>query len=340
MTNPAAHLALENQLKTIASIKDVYGDGTFYSMESRMDLQIDRILDLGIGDYSELRETLGKLLVTGSLPQPFVDAGCTVFAVKNKAGHVLVGRNYDFKHEIGVMAVKCTRTSEISSKVYSPGSIGMSNLRFLDFRPGQLSDGKTDVSASVMFPYMTVDGMNGNGVFISVLLVPGKGTIQNTGKKKILTTVAMRAVLEKAASVEDAVRIFDSYDIQIDSPVRDFHFFAADRSGRSAAIEYIDGQITVTETPLLTNFYIAPGSPEKKEGRDRYAIVKGILDYHGAKMEKQDVMDTLRLVSQPAGPRAKSDTLWSAVYDLTAGTMDAAVGHRYDDIRSFAISGL
>lgn len=48
-------------------------------------------------------------------------------------------------------------------------------------------------------------------------------------------------------------------------------------------------------------------------------------------------MSALRLVSQPAGNSGRSHTLWSAVYDLTAGKLDLAVGRRYDDIRHFKL---
>ena len=35
------------------------------------------------------------------------------------------------------------------------------------------------------------------------------------------------------------------------------HFILSDAAGRSMAVEYIDGELLVTETPVLTNFVIA-----------------------------------------------------------------------------------
>ena len=41
------------------------------------------------------------------------------------------------------------------------------------------------------------------------------------------------------------------------------HFALADRSGRSVVVEYIDDEMVVTDTPAVTNFYLAEG---RKQG--------------------------------------------------------------------------
>ena len=45
----------------------------------------------------------------------------------------------------------------------------------------------------------------------------------------------------------------------------------------------------------------------------------------------------LRLISQPAAPWVKSRTLWSAVYDLTDGSLDLAVGGQYHAVRHYSL---
>ena len=41
------------------------------------------------------------------------------------------------------------------------------------------------------------------------------------------------------------------------------HFAIADNMGKSVAVEYVKDEMIVTETPILTNFYLAEG---KKQG--------------------------------------------------------------------------
>ncbi len=330
MPNPAQFILNEAQKRTVESIADVYGDGTFYAMENRADYRLEEVIKDSWSDYGSLRKRLSELLLKAPAELSEPEGGCTVFTVKNREGHVLVGRNYDFKHDLSVVMVKNSVPGQTKS-------FGMANARFLDFTPGQLSDGITDVSRAVLFPFLCVDGMNEHGVFVSVLVVPGRGTMQDRGLKKTLNTLAMRTVLDKAESLSQALDIFLSQDLQIDSRVRDFHFMFADGSGRSAVLEYEDCEPVITYSPLVTNFRLGSGLPKKGEGMDRYKIVSDLLEYHDVLMERRDVMDVLRLVSQPSGRKRRSDTLWSAVYDLTAGELDLAVGHRYDAVQHYRL---
>ncbi len=322
--NPARYLKDDAQRSSVRSLRDVYRDGSFYTMVNTADYHLDEVLAAGLSSYEDLKEDLrGKLLLTAPLAID-VDGGCSVFVARNKSGHVLVGRNYDFRHERSVLLLKTQVPGQKKT-------FGMANARFLDYKPGQLSDGVTDLSAAVLFPLLTVDGMNEDGVFISVLVVPHAGTKQHTGKKPVLSTVAMRAVLDRTKTVSEAVKLFSSYDLQIPGEHRDFHFLVADRTGDSAVLEYHGGTLSVIETNAVTNFYLDPSAGGMGEGKERYEVIRSLLEYRSGILERQDMMDILRLVSQPAGQKGKSDTLWSAVYDLTEGSMDLVVGHRYQE---------
>lgn len=51
------------------------------------------------------------------------------------------------------------------------------------------------------------------------------------------------------------------------------HFALADAGGRSVAVEYIDNEMTVTETPVVTNFYLTEGEKHgigTSQSHDRY----------------------------------------------------------------------
>lgn len=77
-----------------------------------------------------------------------------------------------------------------------------------------IDGGKTDLSMLVSAPYLLMDGMNEKGVIISVLTVSGGGTAQDDKcKYSIQTTTAMRLVLDKAASVSEAVNLLKLYNM-------------------------------------------------------------------------------------------------------------------------------
>lgn len=56
-------------------------------------------------------------------------------------------------------------------------------------------------------PYMAMDGINEKGFSIGVLEIKSKATKQNTGKKPIITTVAIRASLDKCETENEAMKL-------------------------------------------------------------------------------------------------------------------------------------
>ena len=326
MGNPARFIRDPEQLKTLASLQDVYKNAEYYTMDYTADYRLDAVLAHGAETTDELMELLKKLLIVDYLPAPAPPgAGCSIFTARNKKGHVLVGRNLDFRHKPHDPSVLMMRTAP--QQGYR--SLSMADLGFMPLPKGFLSDGTSDISPAVMFPYLVLDGMNEKGLFIGVMQLKFPQTRQDRGKVKVLTTVMMRAVLDKAATADEAVGIFESFDMQSPLPGNDYHFLVADRSGRSLVIEYTDNEMRVLEADCCTNFYLTPEKERAGGGKQRYEIIQKVLEFREHKLEKKDMMDLLRLVSQPAGQFGKSDTLWSAVYDLTDLSMDLTVLHRY-----------
>ncbi len=323
------------QIRTLRSLKDIYGDGSFYSLEYRADHRLDEVLGAGAETWEELRARLKLLLTKGGDPDLSSGDGCTVFTVKDSRGHVLVGRNFDFRHKKSGGAHGCLLVRTAPKKGFR--SLGMVDFGFagLESRPG--AEG-FDPAPLLLSPYSVMDGMNEQGVAIAILALAHPGARQDTGKPKIFPTLAMRAVLDRASSLKDVIDIFSSRDMQMPTPRKSFQFFAADREGRSAVIEYDETRMYVVDSPLVTNFYLAEGISDKAEGKKRYETAKALIDYRGGLMEKDQVMAVLRLLSQPAAGKENSDTLWSAVFDLTEGTAEIAAGHRYGSPLRFGLS--
>jgi len=48
------------------------------------------------------------------------------------------------------------------------------------------------------------------------------------------------------------------------------------------------------------------------------------------RLEKEEVLEVLKLISQPSGgTKGRSNTRWSAIYDLTDLSIDIYVDHQY-----------
>ena len=83
---------------------------------------------------------------------------------------------------------------------------------------------------------------------------------QDTGKQKIFTTLAIRLVLDRAATTQEAVELLDSYDMFCDLRGAITHF-VTDAGGDSRVIEYDPEQegrpLRWTSMQAITNFTAA-----------------------------------------------------------------------------------
>ena len=129
---------------------------------------------------------------------------------------------------------------------------------------------------TLIAPYMPVDGMNEKGLSIGVLELETPETFQQTEKKDITTTAIIRTVLDHAADVDEAIEIFNSYDMHDLLGVGcTYHYQIADAKGKTAIVEYANGETTVlrpdeTGTLVATNFWLSEGVDDPDgAGHDR-----------------------------------------------------------------------
>lgn len=214
------------RLRTVNSIEQItaYDDYNLYRMDVTYDYSIDDVINYGITDNQSmidaiLKETLPLLPVHMKAP----NYGCSAFATVSD-GNILMGRNYDFKRDTSAMLVYCTPKDGYKSVA----------LAALD----NISANQPDISmakklACLTAPFICLDGMNEKGVSIAVLTLDSEPVNQDTGKQKIFTTLAIRLVLDRAATTQEAVELLDSYDMFATSG-RDYHFFVTDAGGDSA----------------------------------------------------------------------------------------------------------
>ena len=107
--------------------------------------------------------------------------------------------------------------------------------------------------------------------------------------------------------------------------------------GKSAAAEYVDNEMNVIETPVLTNFYLSEGRKNgigTAQSHTRFEILEQILEDTPA-MDSGQVRDALASVSKGNFGEFES-TEWSAVFDQSALT--AEYYHREDYSKSYAFT--
>ena len=195
------------RLLTISSIEQItdYADGyNLYRMDVKYDYSLDNIIDYGIQDDQTmidaiLKEALPLLPVKIKAP----NFGCTAFTLTDTDGDVHMGRNYDFSKDTSAMLVCCTPKDGYKSIAFA----ALDNVSA--YVPDENIKKKL---ASLTAPFICLDGMNEKGVSIAVLTLDSEPVHQNTGKPAISTTLAIRLVLDRAATTEEAVELLRSYD--------------------------------------------------------------------------------------------------------------------------------
>ena len=240
--------------------------------------------------------------------------GCSTIAVQSPEGDALFGRNFDWENcesmvveahpQSGYASLSTVNTDFITQNV-SGGMMGMAlNL---------------DEVKTLAALYAPLDGMNEAGLAVSVNMIQDSAAIeQNTDKPDITTTTAIRLLLDKAGSVEEALELLGQYDLHASMGMM-IHFAIADSTGRSVAVEYVAGEMIVTETPVLTNFYLAEGEKQgigTQQSHERFDILRNTLE-ETPQMGMEDVRDALDGVSKDNFGEFES-TEWSIVMNLSA----------------------
>ncbi|WP_294466782.1 linear amide C-N hydrolase [uncultured Ruminococcus sp.] len=327
------------RIQTFSSIEQLtdYEDGyNLYSMDVQYDYNLDNIIDYGIKDDQTmidaiLKEALPLLPVKIEAP----NFGCTAFSLTDTDGDVHMGRNYDFSKDTSAMLVYCAPKDGYKSIAFAA----------LDNVSANVPDENIKTKmASLTAPFVCLDGMNEKGVSIAVLTLDSEPVHQNTGKPVISTTLAIRLVLDRAATTEEAVELLRSYDMFASSG-RDYHFYINDASGDGRVIEYdINGEpreLIDTPSEAVTNFLIRYKDevlPNQKNGiyghgKERYDAVLKVLETEKGNYTGDTVWNAMKSAAQDPNPDdVTSNTQWSISYNNTDLTADIAIRRNWDDV--------
>lgn len=162
--------------------------------------------------------------------------------------------------------------------------------------------------------YVPLDGINEAGLCIADLEVNEGGMIGvDTDKPNLTVTTATRLLLNEAATVDEAIALLKQYDIFPSGSIS-HHFAIADATGKSVAIEFVNGEPVVIESNFLTNFNLANGDTAAggESAKQRYETLISSYDENNGIFTAEQTMD---LLSQVSKSDEEFSTQWSIVYD-------------------------
>lgn len=288
-------------------------DGLYY-MEYRGDYGFEQYLARGgAASEAEMAKYITEFLSGGFVkaePEPVEQKfGCSALTAVTPDGCVM-GRNYDWQGENGQAMIIHTKPKD------GYESYSTSWLDFLGFGHDWKPEGMPNQYMALAAIYVPLDGINEKGLCVADLVNGDEAqTHQNTDKPNLTTTSAIRLLLDRAATVEEAIALLEQYDMN-SSAGMSHHLAISDASGRSVVVEYVNDEMIVTETKAVTNHYLSAGEKYGVGNPESHARLERLLDRHPAITSVEEMAHTMEAVSYPG------ITQWSIVYDLEHNCFD------------------
>ncbi|MBR3987963.1 MAG: linear amide C-N hydrolase [Clostridia bacterium] len=301
-----------DKLSAAGSVKKL-ADNLYY-MEYKGDYGFEKFLSEGGAASEEEMANYIVFMMSGGFvkldtEEVALDFGCSALSVKG-GDYSLMGRNYDWQGEKGNAMIIHTDPDD------GYESYSTTWLDFLGFGEGFAPEDYRSKYMSIAAIYVPLDGMNEKGLCVADLIAgDSEVTKQNTDKADLTTTSAIRLLLDKAANVEEAVKLLEEYDMNSSIGMA-HHLAISDREGNSVVVEYVNGEMIVTETDIVTNHYLAEGEKfgvGNEESHKRFEKIEGMKNSVNS---KESMADCMKSVSY------EGETQWSIVYDKQNMTLD------------------
>jgi len=200
----------------------------------------------------------------------------------------------------------------------------MVDLEYFGYSRSNLPDAAENREQLLEAPFMPFDGMNEKGVAIGMMAVPSARAPFVPGKVTIGEIEVIRLVLDYAANVDEAVRLIDQFNVRMENPP--IHYLVTDRSGQSAAVEFVDGQRYIlhgTERwQVSTNFIINGSDAPDLTPCWRYNSAYSTLKKAAGALSDTSALSLLQQVSQ-------STTVWSTLYKAEVLRVTVVPGRKF-----------
>lgn len=331
----AALAVFQGEARTLLSVKGK-GETGVYEVNYAADYKLDELLESGgAATEEELVQYILKIMLKGlpiNVPYEVPNLACSTFYAQTPEKGYIFGRNLD------------NQTTDLAVVKTSPKdgykSVSVVNLSFLGYTESFTPDKLTDRINILATSYFPLDGVNEKGLAVGVLQLQAPATAQESGKPDVGTTVAIRAMLDKCATVDEAIEFLRSVDMYA-AAKGCYHFQIADATGKSVVVSYVEDEIIITEQEekgfiAATNFYLHDVPFEyEAQGMDRYEILEKTLTEKKSVLSAEEGMDLLEAAritgTDPDEKGRVYSTQWSSIYDLTNPSLTLCADMNYDN---------
>ena len=260
--------------------------------------------------------TAGPARSTG-MRKPFA---CTVFVAGGN--RPLVGRNFDWDHNPALVL--------FANPTDAYRSVSVVDISYLGIGAASDLDDAAKREALLRAVTLPFDGMNEHGLTVGMAAVDDLRPELLPGRPAVGSVGVMRQVLDHARTIDEAIAVFRSYNIDFDGGPG-LHYLVAEASGKSAVVEFIDGRLQIVPAQdrwqVMENFHLS--TVADRSTFRRYSTANARLAATGGTLTPEDSMALLATVAQ-------GHTQWSAVYDPVGLSLRLTTDQRYDTVHQFS----
>jgi hypothetical protein len=287
-----------------------------------------------VGSYEQniaIVEAAGRLAhggVSGAAAasvEPQSAWACSLFAAYADPGSAIYGRNFDWTFSPAVLL--------FTHPPDGYASVSMVDITYLGFQGYRAARGIAEMSlmeraALIYAPLLPFDGMNETGLAIGMAAVDASAMPYDPNRPTIGSLGIIREVLDHASTVDEALAIFESYNIDM-SGGPPIHYLIADATGHSVLVEFYRGEMVVQRNAqpwdMATNFIRAAAGESPERLCARYRTIGATMADREGQLSTTEALDLLSRVSQ-------DNTQWSIVYSMATGEIHVAMGRHYDSV--------
>lgn len=303
----AGWLLFRQELAITGTIRPADGGFPAYFMEVKGGYYFDEFLAQGgASSDGEVSAFLSKKISKGFYTAPVSSyrEGCSVLSSLGENGSHLWGRNYDWTGSVPIIV------RHIPKEGYT--SLSTCDFQNITMNTKARPEGMMNKMLAIAALYVPLDGVNEVGLCVADLEVNEGGMpAPDTEKPDLTVTTAIRLLLDKAATVDEALDLLEQYDIHPSGGIS-HHLAISDASGASVSVEFTEDGFTAVPAPAVTNFNMANGDTAAggESAQKRYEELTARLEQGVTTMDQ--VRDALSAVSQPDG---QWTTQWSMVFN-------------------------
>ena len=301
-----------NEKQTLSSLTKI-DDFPFYTMKF--------YADYGFSDKIQIKKNSNTESLKIKLDENR-GWGCACFTAFGDKTKMYFGRNFDWHYCIPMLLYTKPKDGH--------ASVSIVDLEYLGYNSTNLPDDNNNRQRLLNAPSLPFDGINENGVAIGMMAVSEGSAPYDPSKIIISDLELIRLVLDYADNVDHAIQLISKYNIRIGNPP--LHYLIGDRSGNSAVVEFVNGQMRVMKSQnpfnVSTNFIIHGSDAPENTNCSRYDKAYEFLKTNNGKLSSETSMSLLKDISQ-------SNTIWSVVYDVNSFDIQVVLNRNYLKAHSF-----